>query len=53
MAISQPEGCFIMVCGNCGEYFCYRCNKAIDKSDPYGHFSASRAMVMQQQHGPY
>ena len=38
MGISRTEGCNKMVCGNCGEYFCYRCNKALDKADPYGHF---------------
>ncbi|KAK2373912.1 RING/U-box superfamily protein [Trifolium repens] len=38
MAISQTEGCNKMKCGNCGEYFCYRCNKPLDASDPYGHF---------------
>ncbi|WVZ12719.1 hypothetical protein V8G54_017249 [Vigna mungo] len=38
MAISRTEGCNKMKCGNCEQYFCYRCNKAIDPSDPYGHF---------------
>ncbi|KAK7309638.1 hypothetical protein RJT34_06531 [Clitoria ternatea] len=38
MAISRTEGCNKMKCGNCEQYFCYRCNKAIDASDPYGHF---------------
>lgn len=35
MAISKVEGCNKVTCANCGQYICYRCNKAIEG---YDHF---------------
>ncbi|KAI9125277.1 hypothetical protein K1719_003893 [Acacia pycnantha] len=49
MAISRTEGCNKMVCGNCGEYFCYRRNKALAESDPYGHFRDGSCELFPQE----
>ncbi|TKY70041.1 E3 ubiquitin-protein ligase RNF14 [Spatholobus suberectus] len=49
MAISRTEGCNKMKCGNCEQYFCYRCNKAIDASDPYGHFRDGSCELFPQE----
>lgn len=46
MAISKTEGCNKMTCYNCGQYFCYRCSKAVDG---YDHFSGGNCILFEQQ----
>ncbi|GAV90100.1 IBR domain-containing protein/RWD domain-containing protein/zf-RING_2 domain-containing protein [Cephalotus follicularis] len=46
MAISRTEGCNKMACTNCGQYFCYLCNKAIDS---YDHFSNGSCELFTQE----
>ncbi|CAN6276782.1 unnamed protein product [Urochloa humidicola] len=46
MAISKTEGCNKMRCGNCGEYFCYQCDRAITG---YEHFQGSCVLFPQEE----
>ncbi|CAL1399469.1 unnamed protein product [Linum trigynum] len=44
MAISKIDGCNKMVCGSCGKYFCYLCNKPING---YEHFRGGACKLFQ------
>ena len=42
MAIQKSAGCNKMTCGNCGAFFCWRCNKEVDG---YDHFRTGKCIL--------
>ena len=42
MAIQKSAGCNKMTCGNCGAFFCWRCNKEVDG---YEHFHSGKCIL--------
>ncbi|CAL4197407.1 unnamed protein product, partial [Meganyctiphanes norvegica] len=38
--IEKIDGCNKMTCGQCKCYFCWLCNKILDKANPYSHYNS-------------
>eukprot|EP01052_Picozoa_sp_SAG31_P019751 SAG31_NODE_1454_length_8278_cov_7.030688_4_plen_162_part_00 len=45
MAIAKNGGCNKMTCGNCGCFFCWRCNKQVSG---YDHFGTGSCVLFEQ-----